>query len=230
MNKTAFSEMLGGISALYPKVAFKECDSVEEIDNYTSRVGGFIAGLGISKFDPNKKKITYTFLYNESVPGSAVQIQNLMDTALLRYTDNTSGGRIDVWSHAIGPGLNTIMADETTMGTNFIVFVLLGLLISSALGVQRLVYEKECMFKPQLFIAGMRPLVYCTGNILSLSLPILVSSVLIAALSAAIGINGTTGEMFVPLLLTLVVFSFSLSSFNYLFSKIFKKSEDCVSK
>lgn len=227
----ALNEMLRNATAVYPKVTFEEYDSIEAIDNHTAEKGGFIGGLGVSSFDPDKGKIEYTYLYNESIPGSAVQVQNLMDTIFLRHMSSGSGNKIDVWSHGMKIDREEEYAsNEYSTNINFIIFALFGLLISSSLGVQRLVYERECLFKSQLFQAGMNPFVYCIGNIVALAIPILIPAVLISVFSAIIGINGSTGVMFIPFLLTHIVLAFSLAAFNYLLSKIFNKSDSCASK
>ena len=231
VDTEALNEMLMNVATVYPKISFEEFDSVEEIDEYTSKKGGFIGGLGFSAFEPDEGRITYTFLYNETIPESGVQVQNLMHTALMGYMSNESESKIDIWSHPIN--VNRFISEDISdyvMNIVFVIFSLFGFLIASAFGAQRLIYEMESKFKSQLFQSGMNPFVYCIGNIVSLAIPTFISAVLLSIVSKLIGINSTSGILFLPFFLTLAIYAFSSAAFIYLFSKLFKKADSCPSK
>lgn len=230
VNETDLTNFFDSVTKTAPTVSFVEYSSLDEIDDVVNEEGYYEVALGFNSLSSEARRISATLMYNATVSYSLPSIENLVANAFIRIIrDNATDPEITINSYSRGLSLFPTNAKSGAMSMFLVISILFGILISSGLSAQRLVSERECMFKSQMFLAGMDPVVYPVVNILMSILPLLVSSVISAVVATSFGVTGTRGFMFFPFILTLLLFSFAISSFNYVFSRMFNKADSCIS-
>ena len=230
VNMTDLEDLLNGVANSNSHITFVQYSSLDEIDTAISKAGYYEAALGFDLLSSEERAMSVTLMYNSTVSYSLVSLENLVTNAFLRLVrDEAVDPNITINAYSHGLNLFPIDTKAMSMSMFLVVSVLFGLMISSGLSTQRLVSERECMFKSQMFLAGMDPFVYSTVNILLSIIPLIISAILSAIVATAFGVTGTRGIIFLPFITTLILFSLALSSFNYIFSKVFNKADSCIS-
>lgn len=230
VSESDLTNFFESITNITSKVSFVEYSSLYDIDVAVEKTGYYEAALGINALSSETRTMSVTLMHNASVSYSLPSIQNLVSNAFMKIIrDDTIDPDITINSYSRGLSLFPTNVKSTSMGMFLVVSIMFGLLISSAMSAQRLVSERECMFKSQMFLAGMDPVVYPSVNILISIIPLLISSIISAIVATSFGVTGTRGAMFFPFILTLILFSLALAPFNYVFSRMFNKADSCIS-
>lgn len=230
VSESDLTNFFDSITNITSKVSFVEYSSLYDIDVAVEKAGYYEAALGINALSSETRTMSVTLMHNASVSYSLPSIQNLVSNAFMKIIrDDTIDPDITINSYSHGLSLFPTNVKSTSMSMFLVISIMFGLLISSAMSAQRLVSERECMFKSQMFLAGMDPVVYPSLNILVSIIPLLISSIISALIATSFGVTGTRGVMFFPFILTLILFSLALAPFNYVFSRMFNKADSCIS-
>lgn len=231
VNEADLDNFLNSVIKTTPTVSFVQYSSLEEIDDIVNEEKYYEVALGFSALSSESRTMSVTLMYNATVPYSLASIENLVSNAFMRIVrNNVTDPDITINTYSRGISLFPTNAKSSGMSMFLVISIMFGLLISSALNAHRLVSERECMFKSQMFLAGMDPIIYPVVNILMSVIPLLVSSIVSALVATAFGVTGTRGVAFFPFIVMLILASFALSSFNFIFSRIFNKADSCISK
>lgn len=228
VNQTDLAKFVSGLEALSLGFSFKKVGSLSEMEQYTSDIGYFTGAIGFYKLSAENREIDTVILGNNTRTGSFVTMQNIIDNGFSLLLGAST--KITTWSQPTNP--DEIVEEETSSSMGFIMTIgmLLGILISSSLGAQRLVAEKECKFKSQMYVCGLRPAVYVVVNTFAAFVAQLIPAILAVLCAIIFKTDGATGILILAMFLTYFMFLLALSSFNFCFTKLFDKADSCISK
>lgn len=229
VNQADLARFVSGLEELSLGYTFKKMDSLSEMEQYTSEVGYFTGAIGFYKLSAEDREIDTVILGNNTRTGSFVTMQNIVDNgfSLLLNASTT----LTMWTQPTNPDdSEEAKSAASTLGFLMVLGMLLGLLVSSAFGAQRLVAEKECKFKSQMYVCGLNPKVYVVVNILAGFVAQIIPAILAIVCAILFEAKGVTGILILAMFLTCFIFLLALSSFNFCFSKLFDKADSCISK
>ena len=229
VNKDDLARFISGLESLSLGYTFKELNSLSEMEQYTSEVGYFTGAIGFYKLSAEDREIDTVILGNNTRTGSFAVMQNIVDNGFSLLLN--ASATVTTWRQPTNPAdAEEEKSAASTFGIFMVIGMLLGLLTSGAFGTQRLVAEKECKFKSQMYVAGLNPIVYVVVNVLASFVAQIIPAILAVVCAIIFETRGATGILILALFLVCFMFLLALASFNFCFSKLFKKADSCISK
>jgi ABC-type multidrug transport system permease subunit len=215
----------------YPMNPLLYLPSVKEMDKYLLQWNSpaVLIGVMFNDMDISMGKYNFTLMYNGTNDKTLPQFYHVLTLAL---TDLVFENRSNFEIPLLFDQHIRIATEQDVLFIDSIIYTLtLGITFMIPMFTQNVVYESEKELKHQLFLVGASRVMYWTSKyICDYSIYIIVALLQYFCL----GIIGKSPAFInnnpILVLIFYLIYGLDILSFSYLFSFLFKKTEDAVSK
>ena len=221
-NSTLLNDFTNCLAQTLGKTTLQRYDNFDTMEKDVVAKSGHAYGLVVNRLlSPQPEDVNITIMYNQSMTHSLPLMVDAAYNCLASLGGRDSETATLNTVHTLPEQVATESIGFDALGTAMTLCCLFALVSVTWKPMEVVVTEREKGFRQQLAIAGCRPAVYVLASVVVNGTVVLVPLTVIMVLLAAFQMIGAQAAGL--LLLSAVLFCFSVAAFNYCLSLHFSK-------